>query len=237
MTEYLVFTLYGPMASWGEIAMGEARNSTMYPTRSALIGLLGAACGVDRGDAAAQSALRDGYRFGLRVDAFGEPLRDYHTVQYGEPRRGQVFRTRRDELKNARKVGTLLSARGYRVDAVSSIAVEAVAGAPYTLAELRAAILRPQYVLYLGRKSCPPALPINPIIRSAESMRSALEELPDAALRLPVRRGPQAYYWDQGMNSGIEASSLHWRNDQPLSRDRWQFGRRQEMRGSGGGDL
>jgi CRISPR system Cascade subunit CasD len=234
--DYLVFTLYGPLASWGGIAMGEARDSTMYPTRSALIGLLGAACGVDRADNERQRGLRDGYRFGIRVDAFGAPLRDYHTIQYGEPNRHQVFRTRRDELENGRKVGTLLSARQYRVDALANVAVEALAGAPYTLAELRDALLRPTYVLYLGRKSCPPALPLHPKIQSAEDFREALRPLPVSPVRLQVPRRLEAYFWDPGMAAGIEAASSHWCHDQPLSRDRWQFGHRQELRGSAAGE-
>jgi len=237
VTDYLVFTLYGPLASWGEIAVGEARQSTMYPTRSALVGLLGAACGVDRADEAGQRRVRDGYRFGLRVDAFGEPLRDYHTVQYGEPDRRQVFRTRRDELLNARKIETLLSAREYRVDALANVAVEALAEAPYSLVELRQALLHPRYALYLGRKSCPPALPLNPTIQASEHLRSAIEQAPRPPIQHPGRPGLGAYFWDAGMVAGVAAAGVHWRYDQPLSRGRWQFGRRQEWRGNAGGKL
>ena len=41
--DYLLFRLYGPMASWGEIAVGETRHSAAYPGKSAIIGLLAAA--------------------------------------------------------------------------------------------------------------------------------------------------------------------------------------------------
>ena len=80
MAEYLVFRLYGPMASWGEIAVGETRHSAAYPSRSALIGLLGAALGVTREDEAGQVALTAGYRFGVKLHAAGHPLRDYHSL-------------------------------------------------------------------------------------------------------------------------------------------------------------
>jgi len=208
----------------------------MYPTRSALIGILGAAVGVDRADETGQAALRDGYRFGLRVDAFGDPLRDYHTVQYGEPERRQVLHSRRDVLRTARKVGTLLSAREYRCDAAALVAVEAMANAPYELADLVAALRKPRYVLYLGRKSCPPALPLNPVVVTAADLRSAFAASPPSAFRLSGRHGGDAYFWESGMEPGVAASGVHWRYDQPLSRGRWQFTRRQEWRGSTGGD-
>jgi CRISPR system Cascade subunit CasD len=35
--EYLLFRLYGPMASWGEIAVGEMRHSEVKPSKSALL--------------------------------------------------------------------------------------------------------------------------------------------------------------------------------------------------------
>ena len=50
MRDYLVMRLYAPLASWGEIAVGEVRHSANYPSKSALLGLLGAALGVRRDD-------------------------------------------------------------------------------------------------------------------------------------------------------------------------------------------
>ena len=38
------------MASWGEIAVGENRHTASYPSKSAIIGLLGAALGIKRDD-------------------------------------------------------------------------------------------------------------------------------------------------------------------------------------------
>jgi CRISPR-associated Cas5-like protein len=35
--DYLLFRLYGPMASWGEIAVGEIRHTASYPGKSAII--------------------------------------------------------------------------------------------------------------------------------------------------------------------------------------------------------
>lgn len=35
MNRYLIFQLQGPMASWGEIAVGEVRHTRALPGRSA----------------------------------------------------------------------------------------------------------------------------------------------------------------------------------------------------------
>jgi CRISPR system Cascade subunit CasD len=94
MAEYLLFRLYGLMASWGEIAVGESRHSATYPSRSALLGLLGAALGLRRDEDAAQRALIEGYRFAVKVESAGSPLRDYHTVQTPPAKKSVVYRTR-----------------------------------------------------------------------------------------------------------------------------------------------
>ena len=48
MKDYLVFRLYGPLASWGQAAVGGDRPTGLQPTRSAILGLLGAALGIKR---------------------------------------------------------------------------------------------------------------------------------------------------------------------------------------------
>ena len=52
MTEVLCLTLRGPLASWGEIAVGRVRPSGDKPTRSALLGLLAGMLGIRRDEAA-----------------------------------------------------------------------------------------------------------------------------------------------------------------------------------------
>ena len=42
MKECLLFQLYGPMASWGQVAVGDQRPSDSQPTKSAVLGLISA---------------------------------------------------------------------------------------------------------------------------------------------------------------------------------------------------
>lgn len=50
MSQYLIFQLHGPMASWGVDAPGEVRHTHELPSRSALLGLLAAGVGIRRDD-------------------------------------------------------------------------------------------------------------------------------------------------------------------------------------------
>lgn len=45
---FLTATLYAPTGSFGDIAVGERRGTERRPTRSALLGLLGASLGIER---------------------------------------------------------------------------------------------------------------------------------------------------------------------------------------------
>ena len=79
--KHLIFQLYGPMASWGEIAVGEHRRSDVKPSKSSIVGLLGAALGICRKEDDLHRQLSDAYGVAIRIDARGELLRDYHTTQ------------------------------------------------------------------------------------------------------------------------------------------------------------
>lgn len=180
---YLLFRLYGPMASWGEIAVGESRHSAIYPGKSALLGLMAAALGIRRDEEQSQTALAAGYRFAVKVISAGHPLRDYHTAQAPDSVGKFVYRTRRDELiVGKERLGTILSSREYRCDALTLVAVVAEEGAPYSLDELQAALLKPRFHLYLGRKSCPVAAPLNPLVRNAAGFGEALDNYPFGVL-------------------------------------------------------
>lgn len=252
MADYLLLRLYGPMASWGEIAVGESRHSAVHPSKSALLGLLGAALGITRDDDAGQAALFAGYRFGIKLVSVGTPLRDYHTVQSAEQQRKVVYRTRRHELADKSRVGTLLSSREYRCDSIAVVAVEALPGAPCDLPTLAEALKRPVFPLYLGRKSCPLALPLQPRLVTGLTLQQALDDTPHGSLfaltgrqlsaadrqtapawpsredKSGFRPAAPRYYWEQGMDAGMPESLSVERHDQPLSRRRWQFGVRRE---------
>jgi CRISPR system Cascade subunit CasD len=259
VTPYLVFSLYGPLASWGEIAVGESRHSADHPSRSALLGLLGAALGIKREDEAGQRQLFASFRFGVKLVAAGTPLRDYHTVQVPPQKAKVAYRSRPQELADRSRLGTLLSSREYRCDSIAIVAVEAQPGAAWTLQQVANALREPKFTLYLGRKSCAPALPLAPVVAIAPTLRKALDGpqlslsfllapgarrslmpldqlllqkpqalWPSGADKSLLGRAPARYFWEDEMTFGQESSMQQVRNDDPLSRRRWQFAARRE---------
>lgn len=242
--EFLVFQLQAPMSSWGDTAVGEYRGSYDYPSESALIGLLGAAIGIRREDEASHAALRQGYGFAVGVQSAGRLLRDYHTAQV--PGRvalkGRPHATRRDELAVPKAdLNTILSTRDYRQDAASLIAVQPRGDAPYALEALADRLRQPCFVLYLGRKSCPPAAPLYPQVINADSALAAFnayctrlnaqrEAHKDQRGRVPLEPTGKVIrlVWGDGVEAGVAADLSAPRKDRLIRRQGWQFGDRTE---------
>jgi CRISPR system Cascade subunit CasD len=245
---YLVFQLQGPLAAWGDPAVGEYRGSADTPGESTLIGLLGAALGIERENEAASAALRDGYRFAVGVQEPGQLLRDYHTAQV--PSRvvlkNRPHHSRRDELNIPREeLNTILSTRDYRQNGAWMIAVQAKSDAIHTLETLAAALQRPHFVLYLGRKSCPPAAPLHPRVMRSTSVlqafrdylreiRAKLREIQaqDKFKRLPFPEPGNIIRlsWGDGITAGVAPTLTAPRKDRLIRRRGWHFGDRRENR-------
>lgn len=251
MPHHLVFRLYAPMASWGEAAVGETRPTATYPGRSAILGLIGAALGIKRDDDDGQRHLREGLEVAVKQRSPGVLLRDYHTVQVPPSQSKVTHRTRREELAVPKEaLNTILSSRDYRCDGLWSVAVRVAESAPWSLEALKAALERPRFPLYLGRKACPLAAPLVPTLVESRHWRQALDHRFESALdpertRLALvgneekdkhllRLPDQGLYAWQGaadaLDGGEMASEASEVWDEPLNRRRWQFGPRLENR-------
>ncbi len=242
MTSYLIFNLYAPLASWGQIAVGSERSTSANPTRSAMLGLIGAAAGLRRADTELAAAFFRGYQFGSKVFSSGSLLLDYHTVQMPKENRKSEYLTRRDEIVRGReRLAAMLTSREYRMEALTAVAVRALSGAPYTLEDLCQYLERPRFVLYLGRKSCPPSAPLGPRVVQAQGFRSALDQVvwpkvgnakpasPEGRaldeVILDASPGSQFQYFWEGEDSELEAIRAFKTEvyDDPVNRVRWQF--------------
>jgi CRISPR system Cascade subunit CasD len=239
---FLIFTLAAPFASFGEIAPGERRGTWDRPGKSAVLGVVAAALGITRDEADAQSALAECYAYGVRTDEAGRLLVDYHTIQTAsdpEPRRharaGHKIATRADELAVG-KLETSLSRRDYRTDAMHTAALSGRDGARWTLETLAQALKSPTFVLYLGRKNCPLALPLAPRILTAADVAEAFAAY-DACASDAERSLRQSWRGNRSLSIAcdpeiapdrVPARHEH-RRDFPLHRGRWQFGLREEI--------
>lgn len=232
--DYLVFRLYGPLASWGQAAVGGDRPTGIYPGRSAIIGLLAAALGIRRSEEERQTQLNSSVKIAVKQLVPSSLLRDYHTTQVPSTRRNVRHLTRRSELAEDR-LNTILSSRDYRCDGLWVVAISITAESAYTLNELKQALLKPKFTLYLGRKSCPLALPLSPEIKPGVSLKEALDT-EFSPLTRSVKEddlwlsgnGIATYFWegskDDLASGGTVMTTQPW--DNPLSRTRWQFNQR-----------
>jgi len=238
MRQYLTFQLYGPLAAWGEQAVGQERDASPQPSRSAILGLVAASLGLRRKQESEQGKLVQSLGLGIKLCAHGLGMRDFHTAQRAKSiARAKHLHPRRDELAHD-NIDTVISYRAYRQDSAAVVALWLLHDDDcFDLEAIALAMERPVFNLYLGRKSCPLALPLAPQVRAAPDLRKALDSHHDALNsddRLPreLRRlftAPASYYWDRTVEPGMQASFQQRRYDQPLNRVRWQFAERQEF--------
>ncbi len=237
MPSFLLITLAAPLASFGELAGHERRGGRERPGKSALTGLLGAALGIRRNDQEGQKALAETIETGVRIDNPGHALQDFHTAQSLKNERNFHPQTRAEALARGKRE-TILTKRDYRQDVLYTAAFERLENCPWTLTQLKNALEKPFFTLYLGRKSCPFSLPLAPRIIDTTDMLAALENpgagMEDKQLRFadkatqkpvstPYAALPAAAPTGRNASRRIERC-----NDQPLDRRHWHFGERRE---------
>lgn len=180
MRNYLILKLHGPMQAWGEHSFEGKRPSGNFPTRSALLGLLGACLGICRNDPQRLQQLADSVAFAVRKeirfrtkrDGSKRPLpiikvTDYHTVQDA-----------REDYAGLKSHETIQTWREYLFDAAYTVAVWNTDTATILLSELEQAIKTPLFTPYLGRRSCPLSRPLYETKLAATDAREALRTVP-----------------------------------------------------------
>jgi CRISPR system Cascade subunit CasD len=170
MRRFLILKLQGPMQAWGDHTYEDYRPSMGFPSRSGLLGLLGACLGIRRDNQEGQRGLSRSLGFAVRVDGELHRLTDFHTVL------------------DARKVGgkvnehPVVSRREYlipgSIGAGFSVAVWEKESAEVTLSELTEAIRQPMFTPVLGRRACPLARPLYQAEAEAIDAVEALAQVP-----------------------------------------------------------
>jgi CRISPR system Cascade subunit CasD len=194
----LTLQLAGPLQAWGASARFARRTTESAPTKSGVIGLLAAAQGRDRkADLTDLAALR----FGVRIDQPGTRIRDYQTAHHGDTGKSMP-----------------LSERFYLADAVFVAAVEGDDG---LIRALHAAVREPAYLPYLGRRSCPPARPVDLALHSGTDLGHVLETEPWQASRWYQRRRRNEHLVDLEVITEADSGDAlgDTLRDQPLSFD------------------
>lgn len=148
----LLLRLAAPLQSWGSSSKFEIRTTEKMPTKSGMVGMLAAALGLRRdADLSRLNALK----FGVRADREGEDITDFH-------------------MAHSEK-SSYVTYRHYLCDAVFLAGLE---GEEELLKELEVALHNPQFPLFLGRRSCPPTLPVVMGIRNLPLETALRKEAP-----------------------------------------------------------
>ncbi len=193
----LLLRLEGPLQAWSSQGKLGVRDTEREPTKSGVLGLLGAALGVDRSDDAGLAELAR-LAMAVRVDRAGSLLHDYHTAGGGSFRGSKKYTVH----------GTndcVPTHRYYLQDASFLVGLE---GERALLERVARAFDAPRWPLCLGRRSCP--LSVFPVIAVV-----------DEPLVQAVRSAPRAERSDVGALRMVvetpDASEGDPRGDVPLS--------------------
>lgn len=209
MHSYLALKLQGVMQAWGGHTYEDLRHSELIPTRSGILGLLGACLGIDRGDSEGMERLASSLAIAVRIDkqrSSNQPLQritDFHTVM------------------DARKVDgksrqfPVVSRREYLCDASYTVLLEFRQDSLIGVDEIEAAIRRPVYTPFLGRRSCPLTRPLYEDRIEARDMTAAFSMIEPLAGTIYSELRPQG------------TSTPYQLRDTPLYGRTRQFARRE----------
>jgi len=150
--------LEGPLQAWGDNSKFVIRRTMEAPTKSGVLGLICCAMGLNRQAARCKLRTLNDLVMGVRIDRPGTRWWDYHTV-------GAKVGILKADGNGIKRTGggkhdpieTLVSRREYLCDASFLVALQGDAGLVERVAD---ALRNPKWPVFLGRKSCPPSVPV-----------------------------------------------------------------------------
>ena len=183
--EALILHLQAPLMSFGGPQIDHIGQTGLFPTLSQVTGLIANALGHTHREATRTQALQDRLSLASALVREGDDLRDFQTVDLGQPHlRTPGWTTRgRTEHRDggpAARYGTHIRLRHYRADASVLCALSlSPAGREPRLSAVRAALDRPHRPLSIGRKPCLPSTRlVVGMVGHTDSLASALESVP-----------------------------------------------------------
>lgn len=182
MPVYLILKCQGAMQAWGGHTYEDYRPSLIFPTRSAVVGLLGACLGIERSHTERLKMLNDS--FALTVLANPRRIEQRHLLKPKPRKPLQLFKiTDYHTVEHARRADgikrddAIVSRREYLCDAEFTLALEFNRDEDFSLQQVEQAINKPTYTPFLGRRSCPLQRPLFEAILNAETARAALSQI------------------------------------------------------------
>jgi len=157
----LILTTEG-MSAYGLQTFDVQRRVNHYPTRSAIMGLLGAAKGITRSQHDKLYSLSQQVNIAVQVQSQGQKIVDYHTVQNFRSPMGKI------------QQGTKPTYREYWCDTKFNFAIS---GDESVIGDITEHIKCPVFTLFQGRKCCPLTRPLYNKVVAEDNPATALMEL------------------------------------------------------------
>ncbi len=186
--KHLALYLRAPLQSWGASSKFGDRGTLDAPTRSGLLGLLAAACGVDKNDEVRDREwLARAAKLSVAVLAFrrGDRMPDYHTVgaryDRDDPWQKRMIPTKAED--GSPKKDATVTHRDYLADSVFGAVLS---GDDTLVDEMATGLANPVWGVWFGRKSC---IPTEPILAGVFDSDDAARDALAGRLRGSLERG------------------------------------------------
>ncbi len=214
----LAFYIDAPMQSWGSSSKFQYRETNPFPTKSALVGLIAGAMGIDKH--AADEAERLQPLSGLILTVVRLPkskrpatrFSDFHTVGGGYDKKASSWEKNSIPQKaSGAPFGTVITHRSYLGDIRFAALLE---GGSALLETVRDALLDPVWGIWFGRKTCLPASPLTPILGQdrQNALDCLLEVLPD------MKAAPlESFEYQEERDDSGSDDGVFYQSDQPVS--------------------
>jgi len=180
--ECLLLRFEAPLMSFGGVRVDQHNPTERFPGRAQLTGLLANALGWSHGEFERLEDLQARIQFACRWDLPPQSLRDYQTVDLGQPKMARPGWTTRGEPEHraggpGAKSGTHERIRHYWANGVMTLTLALQEGEP-SLFDIEMALRHPARPLFIGRKPCMPSSPILIGTREGRSLLDVLQHEP-----------------------------------------------------------
>ncbi len=214
----LLLRFAAPLQAWGDESKYDIRGTRNEPTKSGVIGMIAAAMGLRR-DSDEIAEISAKLRMGIRVDQPGIVIRDFHTAL--SPAYSAGGDLRYDSAGNLiREKNPFVTQRYYLCDARFLVGLECEDDS--YLQNVEKALNAPVFPLFLGRRSCPPSLPVLLGVKECD-LETALKEAEWIAAdwyveqkgviraRIITETHPGHAAWHTQMDQPVSFSPIHRR--------------------------
>ncbi|WPJ95660.1 type I-E CRISPR-associated protein Cas5/CasD [Coraliomargarita algicola] len=228
----LAFYIDAPLQSWGASSKFQYRETNAFPTKSALIGLIAGALGIDKNLSSEANLLRPIADLKLTVVRLNKQLTqraisptrftDFHTVGGGYTPLNERDQTSWQAMMCNHKAsggikktkGTpdgVITRRSYLTDARFAALLE---GDAAILSQVQAALLDPVWGVWFGRKTCLPASPLTPTLGA--DRQAAFDQLLDA---LPAMTSAplESFEYQEELDANPDQDGAFYQSDQPIA--------------------